>query len=151
VSEINKRLGYRFQARRIVYPKKIVSNLDPQVAVPFRVEFTFANAGVAPCYASAYPCLTLKTAEGGIAAVLVASEFDISRLPVADKGKTIEKTQAAEFTLGRWQRPVLPPGMYDVFVSVGEMDGTPVYELPHAGDDGQRRYRIGRIEVSDKL
>jgi len=28
-----------------------------------------------------------------------------------------------------------------------EADGTPVCELPYAGGDGQRRYRIGRIGV----
>ena len=151
VAEINKRLGYRFQARRIAYPKKVVSNADPQAAVPFRVGFTFANAGVAPCYSPAYPCLTFKTSVGGIAAVLTANEFDISRLPVADTGKAAAKTQVAEFALGRWQRPVLPPGIYDVFVSVGEVDGTPVYELPHDGDDGQRRYRIGRVEVVETI
>lgn len=151
VAEINRRLGYRFQARRIIYPKKVVSNKEPQSALPFKVEFTFANAGVAPCYSSAYPCLTLKTANGGIAAVLTASGFDISRLPVAEAGKTVAKTRSAEFALGRWQRPVLPSGMYDVFVSVGEADGTPVYELPHDGDDGQRRYRIGRVEVVETL
>ena len=151
VAEINRRLGYRFQARRIVYPKKIVSNADPQAAVPFKVEFSFANAGVAPCYSPAYPCLTLKTETGGIAAVLAANGFDISTLPVGESGKAVSKSQTVEFTLGRWQRPVLPSGMYDVFVSVGEVDGTPVYELPHEGDDGQRRYRIGRIEVVESL
>ncbi|MBR3822211.1 MAG: DUF4832 domain-containing protein, partial [Kiritimatiellae bacterium] len=106
VAEINRRLGYRFQARRIVYPKKIVSNADPQAAVPFKVEFSFANAGVAPCYSPAYPCLTLKTETGGIAAVLAANGFDISTLPVGESGKAVSKSQTVEFTLGRWQRPV---------------------------------------------
>ena len=151
VSAINKRLGYRFQARRIVYPKKVVSNKDPKEARPFEVIFSFANAGVAPSYSSAYPCLTLKTAAGGIAAVLSASEFDISKLPVAESGKAVEKTRSVKFTLGRWQRPILPPGIYEVFLSVGRVDGTPVYELPYDGDDGQRRYRIGRIEVVEAL
>ena len=35
-----------------------------------------------------------------------------------------------------------------MFLSVGEADGTPVCELPLAGgDDGQRRYRIGRVSL----
>lgn len=148
IAKANLRLGYRFQARRIEYPSKVVSDPDPEKATPFRVKFSFANAGVAPCYASAYPCLTLKTPEGGIAAVLTDAKFDLSELSVGAPGRAEVKSSEAEFVLGRWQRPLLPSGTYDVFVSVGECDGTPVYALPHDGDDGQRRYRIGRIEVA---
>ena len=149
IAAINRRLGYRFQARRTIYPGKVVSHADPQKAVPFKVEFTFANAGVAPSYFPVYPCLTLKTAEGGIAAVLADSGFDLSRLPVAGPGAAEAKTHVAEFTLGRWQRPVLPPGRYSVYISAGDADGTPVVELPYGGEDGKRRYRIGEIEVAE--
>ena len=30
--------------------------------------------------------------------------------------------------------------------SVGKVDGTPVYALPLAGDDGERRYLLGRVK-----
>ena len=151
IEKVNRRLGYRLQAKRISYPGRVQSNADPAIAKPFKVEFAFANAGVAPCYRSAYPCLTLKTASGGIAAVLADGEFDLSGLPVADPGKAETLTHTAEFVLGRWQRPVLPPGKYDVFLSVGLDDGTPVFELPLDNDDGQHRYRIGKIDVVDVL
>jgi len=35
----------------------------------------------------------------------------------------------------------------DVFVSVGRRDGTPEIALPLPHDDGQRRYRIGKIDI----
>ena len=148
IEAVNRRLGYRFQARRIAYPAQVVSETDPEKAEPFNVEFAFANAGVAPCYRSVYPCLTFKTAKGGIAAVLADTAFDLARLPVSAPGKAESVSHTATFTLGRWQRPVLPPGDYDVFLSVGENDGTPVCELPLTQDDGQRRYRIGRVLVT---
>ncbi len=148
VDAANLRLGYRFQARRIVYPSCIVADPNPEKAVPFKVTFSFANAGVAPCYRSVFPCLTLKTATGGIATVLADGGFDLSRLPVAAPGKAEAVSHTAEFTVGRWQRPILPPGEYGVFLSVGEVDGSPVCELPLPDGDGARRYRIGRIRVS---
>jgi hypothetical protein len=43
---------------------------------------------------------------------------------------------------------VLPSGEYGVFLSVGEVDGTPVCELPLPDGDGARRYRIGRIRIN---
>ena len=73
--------------------------------------------------------------------------FDLSRLPVAAAGKAEAVSHTVEFIVGRWQRPVLPPGEYEVFLSVGEVDGTPVCELPLPGGDGARRYRIGCMQV----
>ena len=146
VAAANLRLGYRLQARRIAYPSCVTSCPAPDKAVPFKVTFSFANAGVAPCYRSVFPCLTLKTPAGGIAAVLADSGFDLSRLPVAARGEAEAVSHEAEFTLGRWDRPILPPGEYDVFLSVGEADGSPVCELPLPCGDGARRYRIGSVK-----
>lgn len=39
------------------------------------------------------------------------------------------------------------PGPRDLFISVGLCDGTPAIALPLPNDDGQRRYRLGRIEL----
>ena len=149
IGQANLRLGYRLQPRRVDYPSSVVACADPAKAEPFSVAFAFANAGVAPCYRSLYPCLTLKTKAGGIAAVLADDGFDLSTLPVAKPGEAEERTHVASFTIGRWQRPVIPPGEYDLFLSVGEADGTPVCELPLDACDGQRRYRIGRIGVKE--
>ena len=45
--------------------------------------------------------------------------------------------------------PPMKAGRYSLFVSVGTVDGTPQIALPMAGNDGQRRYRVGTIEVAD--
>jgi hypothetical protein len=34
-----------------------------------------------------------------------------------------------------------------MFVSVGRRDGTPTIALPLPPDDGQRRYKVGRITL----
>jgi hypothetical protein len=55
----------------------------------------------------------------------------------------------SEFIVGLFA-PTTRPGTYDVFISVGTRDGTPTIALPLEDDDGQRRYRIGRIELTTK-
>ena len=51
----------------------------------------------------------------------------------------------------RERRFLLPPGIakgpYELRVSVGDRDGTPRIALPLAGDDGQRRYALGRLRL----
>ena len=42
------------------------------------------------------------------------------------------------------------PGDYHIYVSVGLRDGTPEIALPHEGDDGQRRYKLGKIKVLER-
>ena len=41
------------------------------------------------------------------------------------------------------------PGTYDLFVSAGKQDGTPLYELPYSNHDGHKRYKIGKIVLLD--
>lgn len=147
VERLSRRIGYRFQAREIAYPSVVVANDDAAKARPFKVCFAFANAGAAPCYREAYPCLTLKTSAGRIVAVLADGGFNLKTLAPAAPDQAEVRAHEAEFVLGRWQAPVTPPGDYEVFVSVGEADGTPVFELPYGDADGHRRYRIGRIRI----
>jgi hypothetical protein len=40
------------------------------------------------------------------------------------------------------------PGLYALFVSIGSRIGTPAIALPHDGEDGARRYALGRIQVT---
>ena len=147
VEALARRVGYRFQVREVVYPSLVHANPDPLKARPFSVTFSVANAGAAPCYRDLFPCLTFKTPSGGIAAVLADAGFNLRSLPVGEQGKAEVRLHTASFALGRWNAPVIQPGEYDVFLSVGEADGTPVCELPMAADDGKRRYRIGRVSV----
>lgn len=147
IRKSNLRLGYRFQARAVSYPSVVMANAEAAKTKPFKVRFAFVNAGAAPCYRDAYPCLTLKNARGRIVAVLADVDFNLKTLAPGAPGRAEACAHEAEFSLGRWSAPVTPPGDYEVFLSVGRSDGTPVYELPYGGGDGQRRYRIGTIRI----
>lgn len=75
---------------------------------------------------------------------------------VCEAGKTEERQIVSTFRIapryadkaGTFFR-ACKPGVYDLYVSAGMRDGTPVYELPYDGNDGRRRYKLGRITVSE--
>ena len=46
--------------------------------------------------------------------------------------------------------PNTRPGVYTVYISVGRSDGSPVFELPLADNDGHKRYRLGEIEITER-
>ncbi|MBQ2683027.1 MAG: DUF4832 domain-containing protein [Thermoguttaceae bacterium] len=140
IRRINRRLGYRLQLRAIDYPQTV------KIGEFFDVSTVWANAGVAPCYDGGFFALTIKDADGGIVAVLSDETFDVKSLPVgpADAIPTVE--HSSRFRAGL-VAPTTKPGKYDLYFSVGRRDGTPVYELPYGESDGQRRYKIGRIEL----
>ena len=78
-------------------------------------------------------------------AVLADGKFNLRELKVGEPGKAPPTAHGFECVLGRWSAPTFSHGEFDVYVSVGKVDGTPVYELPLAGCDGHRRYRLGKI------
>ena len=143
VARINRRLGYRFQAREVFWPDTIRVGDGGEA---FAVGFSFANAGVAPCYRDAYPALTLKGPKG-VVAVLADDGFNLRTLETAAPGKAEARRHEKTFRLGRWSAPTFDEGEYDVYVSVGKADGTPVYELPLPDGDGHRRYRLGKTRL----
>ncbi len=143
IAAVNKRLGYRLQLRELTFPKSV------NIAEPFNVDWTWANVGVAPCYRGGYPALTLQDAEAGIVSVLVEDGFDARSLPVGPPGKAETKSFKSDFRVGLIA-PKTVAGTYDVFVSVGRRNGTPTIALPLSDDDGQRRYKIGTINVGGK-
>jgi len=151
IDRINRRLGYRLQLKSITYPRKV------QLGQPFTIIQSWANAGVAPCYPGGYPCVTLKDAKGGIVSVLTDKSLNMKDLQVAEQGGAAAQKISTEFTIANAYKDVVQafyrvakPGNYDVYISVGKMDGTPVFELPYDNNDGNKRYKIGTIEVMDR-
>lgn len=148
IRRINLRLGYRLQNVRIKWPDKI------RKGEPFTILSEWRNAGVAPCYEGGFPCFTIKDSLGGVVSVLVDESFDVKSLPVGEPDKaeiTTLQTRcivARPFsdTKGSYVR-TCPTGTFDLYVSVGKADGTPVFALPYEGDDGHRRYRVGKITI----
>ena len=98
----------------------------------------------------------LKDDKGGIVSVLVADDFDLKDLHVGPSDEAPQHVLESTFRIapryedrtGTFFR-TCRPGVYDLYVSAGRRDGTPVYALPYEGDDGKRRYRLGRIEVTE--
>jgi len=37
-----------------------------------------------------------------------------------------------------------------LYISVGKKNGTPVFQLPYNENDGHKRYKMGRIEISTR-
>ena len=88
----------------------------------------------------------MKDPTGAILAVMADGDFNLrTLLPAAKADEAEAKSHTAFFRLGAGNYPVTPCGTFDMYLSVGRVDGTPVYELPLGGSDGHRRYRIGQI------
>jgi hypothetical protein len=141
IEQINRRMGYRLQLRELSWPTSV------KIGQPFNVDWRWANAGVAPCYPGGFPALTLKDAKGGLVAVLTDERFNVRALPAGAKDQAPVKAQRSEFIAGLIA-PTTLPGTYDLFVSVGQRDGTPVIALPLKEHDGQKRYKVGVIQLT---
>ena len=75
--------------------------------------------------------------------MFVDESFDVRTLAVGPPEQAAVQRQAASFAFP----PGLKPAVYDVYVSIGARDGTPVLALPLPDGDGQRRYRLGTLRV----
>ncbi len=150
IERINRRMGYRLRMNSALWPRSVSRGES------FVIRSIWSNAGVAPCYAGGHPCFTLKDDKGGIVSVLVADDFDLKDLHVGPSDEAPQHVLESTFRIapryedrtGTFFR-TCRPGVYDLYVSAGRRDGTPVYALPYEGDDGKRRYRLGRIEVTE--
>ncbi|MHB8902626.1 MAG: DUF4832 domain-containing protein [Thermoguttaceae bacterium] len=148
IERINRRLGYRLQVRKLSWPKTI------RLGEPFAVQAVWANAGVAPFYPGGYAALTLKDAKGGIVSVHVLDSVDLRSLKVGPANQAPTSSLEQTFTVAevyddgprKFQRAA-GGGTFDVFVSVGHLDGTPRIALPLDGDDGQHRYHVGQMVI----
>ncbi len=161
IDEINLRLGYRLQPTRITWPSTVTLATPSdsftkyadmtKVGDPskrFKVKWSWVNKGVAPCYPGGHPALTLKDAKGGIVSVLVDESFDVRNLKVGEPDKAPVTELESDFIIALYA-PTTKPGTYDVYISVGLRDGTPVIALPLDANDGQRRYKLGTVTLTE--
>ena len=156
IDRINRRLGFRIQLNEISYPGEV------RIGEPFSVHSLWSNAGVAPCYKGGFPCFTIKDDKGGIVSTHVDPGMNLKDLKVADPGKAPHVGLESGLVIAMGFREVFRgedklfamtahPGDYEMYVSVGKPDGTPVYRLPYDDDDGHRRYTVGGIKVLDRM
>ena len=130
IERINRRMGYRLRMDSALWPRSVSRGES------FVIRSIWSNAGVAPCYAG--------------------DDFDLKDLHVGPSDEAPQHVLESTFRIapryedrtGTFFR-TCRPGVYDLYVSAGRRDGTPVYALPYEGDDGKRRYRLGRIEVTE--
>ena len=151
VARINRRMGYRLQLREISWPAQA------PLGQPLVVETAWANAGVAPCYGGGFYAWTLKDKKGGIVSAHVDESFDMKTLKTAPPDQALPTKLQSRFTVAlqlgetnNLHAPPIKPDTYDVFVSVGQRDGTPRLALPLPRNDGQRRYKLGQIRLTPR-
>ncbi len=168
IRRMNLRMGYRLNLLEASWAEKIPAQGS------FELLTKWKNVGVAPCYPGGYVALTLKAAGGGVVTTFVDESWNMRDLGVDQPGpgskivqyhdagpkldgKESIRSQAlpvpgsapvkelrSKFTFSE----MVKPGTYDVFISVGERDGTPRIALPLAGGDAHRRYPLGKLEVT---
>ena len=143
IDQINRRMGYRLHPVEVAWPAVI------KTGERFTVRWAWRNNGVAPFLPGAFPALTLKDAKGGIVSALADETLDLKTLTVGPPGEAPVTTHDCVFRVAL-HAPVTPPGVYDLYVSAGLRDGTPTLALPLDHDDGQRRYRLGSINLEGK-
>jgi hypothetical protein len=141
IDRINIRMGYRLHLVEMSWPKIV------QIDQSFTVQSKWGNAGVAPCYPGGFMALTLKDSSSGIVSVLVDDALDMRDLQVGSPGRMPIRELKSDFQVGSIAHTT-KPGTYDVYISVGTRDGTPVIELPLNQCDGQRRYKIGSVVLT---
>lgn len=160
IDKINLRMGYRLMPVEIIWPKTVQLALPSDsytlyrdlteqgdLSKTFKLQWAWANKGVAPCYPGGFPAMTLKDDKGGIVSVLVDESLNMRNLKTGLPGKAPVTRHKSEFIVGLFA-PATKPGTYDVFISVGSRDGTPTIALPLKDGDSQRRYRIGRVNLN---
>ena len=135
IRKMNLRIGYRIQLVEVSWPELITAGK------PFEIRSQWRNGGVAPCYPGGVPTFTLKDSDGAIRAVLSGQAFDLKALEVGPPNEAPVSSVAESFRVPSH----LPSGTYELFVSVGDLDGTPRIALPLPDGDGEKRYRLGHI------
>lgn len=143
IERINRRMGYRLQLREMSWPREVI------IGAPFPVRSLWANAGVAPCYPGGFMAITLKDSKEGIVAVLVDESFDLRELKPGPADQIPVTERKVVFVAGL-VAPVTLAGDYALYISIGLRDGTPRFALPLAEDDGQHRYKLGRVVLCKK-
>lgn len=138
VTRMNRRVGYRLQIARAMWPKRA------KRGNALTVHLLLRNAGVAPCYGGGHLGLSLMDSEGQLKAETLDEAFDVSDLSV---GPSVEQAPTVARSIHLPLPPGLNPGGYNVCASISNRHGP--YRLPISEwSDGRGRYRLGSVSVS---
>ncbi|MBQ7379671.1 MAG: DUF4832 domain-containing protein [Clostridia bacterium] len=129
--EITLRAGYR-----IVPLKMQVENFISGQNATFTL--TVKNRGAAPCYAGGYLMISVTDENGNVIAS-GRSDFNVKDL---DVGETLVDTKSTDVAI-TLSLPALQDGLYRVYVSVVDDQGTPLYNMPVGISQGDKTYLVG--------
>lgn len=132
VTKAAKRIGYRF------LPETVTLTNQANAHGYLNLNVVWRNNGCAPAYRDYYPAITLKNKNGNIETTMVDPSFSMAA--VESDSSLVEQVKLK-------LNSTLPGGEYEAYLSVGKLDGTPVVALPINGDDGNKRYHIGKVSV----
>lgn len=138
VAEMNRRVGYRLQIPRAMWPKRVMRG------DVLTCHLLLRNAGVAPCYGGGHLGVSLMNLNGRLGAETLDEAFDVANLSV---GPSVEQAPAVARRVQLRIPAELNPGNYNVCVSITNRHGP--YRLPITEwSDGHGRYRLGSVSVS---
>ena len=152
IDNVNRRLGYRLQLQECRWPNEVTMD------EPFKISMALANAGVSPCYRGGFPCFTLKDEKGGIVSVLVDAKTNVKHLQPGSPGQPPTLKLDSVFVIAPTYKVgsetfyrSARAGGYNLYFSIGALDGTPVFNLPYKDGDGHKRYKIGEIRLAERV
>ena len=138
IKAANVRMGYRLQITEIKYPKQV--NKGNQIAF----EMKWRNAAVAPCYKGGFVTITLKDKDGEIVLQECNPDFNVKTLQPG-LSTVFGEIDHCDIILNIPSN--FKNGKYTIFVSVGEKNKTPIYQLPYESEDGSKRYLLGDVLI----
>ena len=62
-------------------------------------------------------------------------------------GITADRAEVRDYPIPA-SMPRVKPGKYAIYFSVANRESVPLYNLPLDNDDGEKRYRLGEMEIS---
>lgn len=131
IERMSLKVGYRFQCLETTFPETV----EPGSIMA--VEAVFKNAAVAPCYKDYFLTLWL-VGDGG--------EFKWTNRDC--NFREFMPDEEAKKVSNGWNLPAdLPAGNYQLLLSVGDDEGTPLINLPILGTDQQKRLPLGSVQV----
>lgn len=138
IREANLRIGYRLQLVKAEWP--LYASKGNQAVF----ESDWRNAAVAPCYKGGYITITLKDDQGKIVCSSTDKYFNVKSLMPGPRTR-LGKIENSIVVLS------LPNDLmnkkYNVYVSVGDENGNPIYNLPYDNSDGHKRYYLGDLFI----
>ena len=115
---------------------------EAEVRGTVNVSLTWQNYGGA-LTEDLYPAVTLRDKNDAIAGVFVADTYSLKTLPAGTAEQPSTAQQNFTFTLP----DVFAGGTYDAYISVGNIDGTPVAVLQDRQTADDLRYPVGTLSV----